>query len=227
MRQIALCISMICIMALSGCVSVPFKLHERVSMEGKDPQEVVSRFNEALPDKLNLLSSIMFRYNFMSKLTVLGSIEADIATREFSVVGISPLGVKIFEVAVDRDGIRNKYVIPPVAEKGDLAAVVARDIERIYYDRVPFADAEVRVRRKSIEFAEPHGDGRVVYVFAGPEANLVMKKYYEHGILRWKVGYYEYKKEGGRLYPGGIVLTDNKWGYTLTARTRKIYAGEN
>lgn len=227
MRRTVLCIMLLGMLTTMGCATVPFEAHERVSMKGKDPSGVVKAYSDALPERLNLLSSIMFRYNFISKMTVLGTIEADMASREFSVVGISPLGVKIFEVEAGREGIKNKYVIPPMAEKGDLATTVARDIERIYYDLIPSAHAEVRVKRNCIEFEEPHGEGRMVYVFAGPEANLVMKKYFDHGMLRWKVGYYEYRKKGGRLYPGGVVLTDRKWGYTLTARIRKIYDGED
>ena len=212
---------------LSGCATVPFKEHERVSVSKMDPAEVVYRYSEALPQNINLLSSLVFRYNFIGKVSVLGTIEADTASRWFSVVGVSPLGVKLFSVEADDGGVRNQYVIPPMAGRGDLAGAVAGDIRRIYLDLVPSKGASVRKRADSIEFVEPSGEGFLVHVFAGPEGNLVMKKFYLHGELRWRVGYYEYTREGGRLYPGGTVLTDLESGYELTVRIKKIYVRED
>ena len=208
---------------LSGCAQIPFREHERVDMRNSDPLQVVKAFSDALPEKVSLLSSLVFRYNFISKTSALGTIEADVPGRWFSVVGLSPLGVKLFSVEADDEGIRDRYVIGPLARRGDLPKAVAGDIRRIYFDRVPSLAARVRIKKNSIEFVEFSGDGFLVHVFAGPEKNLVMKKYYEDGDLSWKVGYYEYTREGGRLYPGGIVLTDLKHGYRLMARTKKIY----
>jgi hypothetical protein len=140
---------------------------------------------------------------------------------------MSPLGVKLFSVEADQGGVRDSFVIGPLARRGDLASAVAGDIWRIYFGLVPSAEARARKNRRSIEFVEPFEGGFLVYVFAGEKGNLVMKKFYKHGVLRWKVGYYEYIREGGRLYPGGIVLTDYGSGYELTARTKKIYDKKN
>jgi hypothetical protein len=220
-------VSVIIAMVLAGCTTVPFEGHKRVPVSHMDPKEVSGAYSAQLPESINLLSSLVFRYTFIGKVSALGTVEADIRGRRFSVVGISPLGVKLFSVEADQDGIRDRFVLPPLAEKGDLASAVAGDIWRIYFDLVPSPGARVRKKKSSIEFIERVGDGFLVHVFAGPEGNLVMKKFYMHGVLRWKVGYYEYIREGGRLYPGGIVLTDYMSGYELTARTKKIYDTED
>lgn len=214
-------------LALNGCATVPFEAHRKVPVGHMDPKGVLRAYSGALPERINLLSSLVFRYTFIGKVSVLGTVEADIKGRWFSVTGISPLGVKLFSVEADASGVKDSFVIAPLADRGDLAGAVAGDIWRIYFDLVPSPGASVRKRKKTIEFVEPFGGGFLVHVFAGPEGNLVMKKFYRHGTLRWKVGYYEYIKEGGRLYPGGIVLTDMESGYQLTARTKKIYGREN
>ena len=208
---------------LAGCASVPFEEHRRVNVSHMDPGEVAAAYSALLPERLSLLSSLVFRYTFIGKVSALGTLEADIKGRWFSVVGLSPLGVKLFSVEADEGGIRDRFVMGPLSERGDLAGAVAGDIWRIYFDLVPSPGARVRKKKNSIEFVEPFGGGFLVHVFAGPEGLLIMKKFYKHGVLRWKVGYYEYISEGGRLYPGGIVLTDRVSGYQLTARTKKIY----
>jgi len=215
------------VLALAGCAALPFEEHRRVPMANMDPEGVLEAFSGALPERINLLSSLVFRYTFIGKVAVLGTVEADIKGRWFSVAGISPLGVKLFSVEADESGIKDRFAMGPLAGKGDLAGAVAGDIWRIYFDLVPSPGASVRKRKNSIEFVEAFGGGFLVHVFAGPEGNLVMKKFYRRGVLRWKVGYYEYIKEGGLLYPGGIVLTDMESGYQLTARTKKIYGREN
>jgi len=213
----------VALLVLEGCASVPFQEHMSVPFGHKDPVEVRTAYSAGLPENVNLLSSLVFRYTFIGKVSALGTVQADISGRRFSAVGMSPLGVKLFSVEADSGGIRDRFVFGPLADKGDLAGAVAGDIWRIYYDLVPSNGARVRKKQRSIEFIERFGDGFLVHVFAGPEGNLVMKKFYSHGVLRWKVGYYEYIREGGRLYPGGIVLTDYMSGYELTARTKKIY----
>ncbi len=213
----------IALMLMAGCASVPFEEHDRVTVSHMDPEEVVRAYSGAMPERLNLLSSLVFRYTFIGKVSALGTIEADINGRWFSAVGMSPLGVKLFSVEADGGGIRDRFVMGPLSKRGDLAEAVAGDIWRMYFDLVPSPGARVRKNRRSIEFVEPFGGGFLVHVFAGPEGLLIMKKFYKHGVLLWKVGYYEYISEGGRLYPGGIVLTDRVSGYQLTARTKKIY----
>ena len=221
--RVKLFVAAIALTMLAGCASVPFEEHRSVPVSHMDPEEVAAAYSASLPRHLNLLSSLVFRYTFIGKVSALGTLEADIKGRRFSVVGISPLGVKLFSVEADESGILDRFVMVPLSERGDLAGAVAGDIWRIYFDLVPSKGARVRKRESSIEFVEPFEDGFLVHVFAGPEGNLVMKKFYKHGVLRWKVGYYEYIREGDRLYPGGIVLTDRMSGYQLTARTKKIY----
>lgn len=222
-KLIALAGLAVLMLSLGACAPVPFERHERTSMKGLDPLEVAAAFSAVLPERLNLLSSLVFRYTFIYKVSALGTIEADTNTREFSVVGMSPMGVKLFAVNASDSGIESRYVIPPVAGRGDLAGVVARDIRRIYFDLAPSPEARVRQWGHSIEYMEPFGQGTLVFVFEGPGRHLVSKKYYETGRMRWKVEYYEYRMERGRLYPGGIVLTNREQGYSLTAVTRKIF----
>ncbi|MFA4830297.1 MAG: hypothetical protein WC594_13885, partial [Thermodesulfovibrionales bacterium] len=62
------------------------------------------------------------------------------------------------------------------------------------------------------------------YVFAGADGNMVEKNYYEDNTLIWRVSFYEYRQKDGKIYPGGIILNNYKYGYSLTVRLKEIQA---
>ena len=68
MRRLLIIILLVSLASLIGCASVPFAKHERVLMKGPEPSQVVSAYAEALPNRLYLLNSLVFRYNFMYKI---------------------------------------------------------------------------------------------------------------------------------------------------------------
>lgn len=225
MRAALLRVALLMAALLISCESAPFRPYDEVRMDGLDPAAVLAEFRSSTPKSMSLLNSLTFKYNHFYKISALGSIHADLATGRFSVVLVSPAGgVKLMEVSAGPEGVYDKYAIGPMSEKADFAKAVADDIRRIYFDLLPSADARLGLGRYAHTYKESVGKGDIVYVFRGGPY-LAEKKYYEQGEIVWKASYYEYRGEGGMLYPGGVVFINYKYGYSLTARLLEIYEG--
>lgn len=209
--------------SLAGCAGVPFERPARVPMGGADPAAVARAFGERTPRRFSLVATILFRYNWLRKMSAIGCIDVDATRREFTVACFNPLGVKLFEIASAGNEVVRRDVFPALAEKGDVAGAVARDIGRVYFDLLPPAGAIPRNHPRKIEFRAPAEGGEVRHVFAGPSGDLTEKRWYdEKGSLVWRVSYYEYRDERAGRIPRGVVLDNFKHGYRLVVKVKEI-----
>lgn len=204
-----------------SCTSVPFQQTELVPLASEDPGRVVERFRAATPGNFQLLSSVVFEYNWQS-FSGLSSIEISRADAGFKVAGMTPLGVKLFELSGDRDGIATRYSVDALNKYGDLAAAVGNDIRRIYFDLFPDPQARILSKKKKLVFRQPSGRGSLEYVFAGAAGDLVEKKYSEDSRVVWRASYYEYADQDGKRVPRGIVFVHSGYGYRLTVRHKEF-----
>ena len=208
---------------LAGCAGVPFKSAEKAEIPAGDPWAVCSVFGGKNPDKFSLLNTIEFNYGWFSRMSAIGAIELDGPGDRFVAACFTPLGIKLFEVGYSAGKLEPRYVFKQLAEKGDVARAVGEDIKKIYFDMLPAPGAAVKAGKYSLVFEGKRGDGVIRHIFAGPGANLVEKCFYgANGRLSWKVSYYEYETVNGKVFPGGIVLENVKYGYTLTVRLKKV-----
>ena len=69
---------------LAGCASAPFKEAARVPLENVDPQRVVEGFRNSVPERFQLLNTIVFEYNWFT-FAGLGYIEVNAADRFYNV----------------------------------------------------------------------------------------------------------------------------------------------
>ena len=209
------------VLLAAGCATVPFREAPAVSMETVDPLEVVAQFREHLPESFQLLNTVVFDYTWRKFLGV-GYVGIDRTNDTFKVVCLNPMGVKLFDLTGDRNSVTPQDVIPALANYGDLPRAVGDDIRRIYFDLTPSAGAAYRKGSTSIRFWQPAGPGTLEYVFAGAGRNLVEKNYYENSSIVWRIAYYEYLEQAGKLYPQGTVLTNYQYGYELTVRYKEL-----
>lgn len=214
------------ILCLYGCSTVPFQKPLRVSMRGADPAEVRERFAGKVPIRYGLLNVVILKFNRFKQISALGSMTVNTADDAFTAVCINPLGVTLFEVTSDKNGIEGRFVIEPLAGKEGLAKIVAEDIRRVYYDLVPSDRAKAEKKKYKIIFEEVSGKDRMRYVFSGDGSVLTEKKYYEEDTLSYKVAYYDYRVIHGKLFPGGIVLDNYKYGYQLIVKLKEVYLYE-
>ncbi len=212
---------LLCVFLLAGCGGVPFQKTDFVPLEKEDPLTAVGRFKMNSPDSFQLLNTIVFQYNWM-KFSGLGYISVNTPEKTFAVVCINHMGVKLFELSGDEKGTITGFALEEFTKKGDFPLVVGEDIKRIYFDRIPSSEADLMKEKYRIIFRQPSGTGITEYIFAGTDVNLTEKNYYEDDALVWRVSYYEYQLDGGKLYPRGIILKNYKYGYSLTVKMKEI-----
>lgn len=208
---------------IAGCSSIPFQETAHVSLESADPRAIMERFREGGPESFRLLTTVVFQYNW-NKLSGIGYVDINTKEKTFTIVCINPMGVKLFELSGDKDSIISHFVLEELSKQGNFASAVGEDIKRIYFDLIPSIDAKIERGKYKFIFREPYRQGTMEYVFAGADGNMVEKNYYEDNILIWRVSYYEYQQKDGKIYPGGIILRNYKYGYSLTVRLKEIQA---
>jgi hypothetical protein len=206
-----------CQLLLAGCAGVPFEPVERISMDGVDPAQVRARFSVGLPLKFDCQNTVIFEY-FGRKVAALGFGTVDVSARAFTVVCMTPMGVKLFEVVGKGDSVHTTFALPDLAAHGDLAQAVGQDVRRIYFDLVPPDTASVSVGRTAIVYEYPAGDERTEYVFGGREGVLLEKRCHKGGRRVSTVAYYDYREEDGKRRSYGVVLTNHPYGYRLIVR---------
>ncbi|RJR16572.1 MAG: hypothetical protein C4581_09660 [Nitrospiraceae bacterium] len=211
----------ILIICLYGCSSVPFQKTAYVPLQTEDPWKLVEHFSESSPADFQVMNTIVFEYNW-NKFSAIGYIYVDTVEKTFRVVCMNPMGVKLFELSGDKDRIVPHFVLEQFSRKGNFAVTVGEDIKRIYFDLIPSADARVSSRRHKVTFSEPAGAGTMEYIYAGAGGYLVEKNYYEDSAMNWGISYYEYMEKNGRIYPGGIILNNYKYSYSLTVRLKEV-----
>jgi len=206
---------------LAGCASAPFKEAARVPLENVDPQRVVEGFRNSVPERFQLLNTIVFEYNWFT-FGGIGYLDIDAKDHSYKVACMNHMGVKLFEISGNSDGVLSQSAIGTLADKGDIARAVGDDIMRVYFDLVPSAQANIAHKNNRLLFRQPSGEGALEYLFAGEPTVLRTKTYYEDNRAVWRVSYYEYLEKDGKRFPTGIILQHYRHGYRLIVRQKEI-----
>jgi hypothetical protein len=205
-----------------GCSAIPFQAIKPVPVDGLDPDEVRERFSLALPLRFRIVSTVTVQVKGRSFLSI-GYTDVDTNRKTFTVVGIHPSGgAKLFELSGDAKNVKSTFILEEFNRRGDLARIVGEDTRRMYFDRLPDPDAKVSKEKHHIIFRQQAENGEIEYVFGGEDGVLVAKHYYEGGRKVWSTSYFEYLRNKGKLYPAGIILENQRWGYQLVVRLKEI-----
>lgn len=209
-------------MVVAGCASAPFPEAAWVPLGNPDPQMIVERFGNGTPDSFQLVSTIVFEYTWFT-FSGIGYLDVSAKDRSYKVACMNHMGVKLFEVSGNREGVLSQSAIGPLADKGDIGRAVGDDIMRVYFDLVPTGQARIAQKKDRLVFRQPSDEGALEYVFAGEPTVLRTKTYYEDNRAVWRIAYYDYQLKDGKQFPMGIVLKNYKHGYRLIVRQKEIY----
>jgi hypothetical protein len=211
---LAICLSV-------GCGTIPFTPVPLTLLDDFSAEEVRTKAAAALPEQFTVLNSIVFKTRWHS-MSALGYTSVDMQADTFAVQALNPMGIKLFEFSEKGGEVEEHYVMDHLPEKAQLSGAVAKDIRRIYFNRVPSRDAEVTRDKLTITFTEKIGNDTVRHVFGGVNTVLTEKQYYKGRRKAWTASYYEYQLHEGRLYPGGVVLKNHEHNYRLTVSLKEI-----
>lgn len=211
---------------LCGCASVPFEPVPLNSVAGLNAAEVRKSFRNNAAEHFSVLESVVIRYRGR-EMTALGYTEVNEASDMIAVAGVTPVGLKIFEVKSGQGDLKYSFSFPQIKKGMDqkkIAEAIAEDIRRIYLGRVPLPQAEVFKIKDKIFYHQPSGNGFMEFDFGGPGTRLIEKRFKEGKKIIWKVRYFDYLEKGGKDYPSKIYFENYGRKYKVTLRLKEILA---
>ena len=209
----------------AGCSTIPFQKINYVPLEDINPQMVRDQFAQRLPQRFELMNSVVFAYRHQ-KFSCLGLIRVDALNQRLTVVGMNHVGVKLFDLSFNNEVIESKYIFSELTKHGDFAKTVCEDIKRTYLDWVPPAESNVILEKYKIIFRAPKKDGFLEYVFAGKDNFLIEKHCYMNGRKLWSVFYYKYLLKNRKVFPVEVIVRHYGYNYYLVARLKEVRESE-
>jgi hypothetical protein len=214
-------IGIITILFLCACTRVAFESAPRVRLNEKNPERIRAHFANALPLQFQRVDTLTFQYGGR-RMSAIGITDVDMEAESFKVVGLNPLGIKLFDLSGDMRTINSRFVAPAFSQHKNFAQSIAQDIRRIYFHRIPASSADVSVGKYQAVYQNKEGHERLTYIFSGEIPRLTSKQLCRNNNIQWRVQYFEYVKINNHIHPGKIYLKNHKYNYQLTIVLKEI-----
>jgi hypothetical protein len=214
MRRIAQVILGALLLLAGGCASVPFARTELTPTHPRTARELSRGIFSSEAGSLLIRQSALFELQGM-KVPIAGIMKLDLASKEARLVGMNDMGVKLYDISVTAASSQAHFVIPDLARYPGFAEAVALSVRRIFLDPVPSPGDTLKRTPEEYLLSREGGAGTLRFSFGGADAQL-LEKSCRGPAESWRVRYYQYQRQQGRLVPGGIVLDDDRAGYRLT-----------
>jgi len=210
-RHIALC----ALVALgTACSMVPFKSTELVPTEPLPAAALVDGLWNAGGGTFLIRQSALFEFRGM-RMPVSGAMKLDTGKKSARLVGMNDMGVKLFELTVDRTSCETHFIMADLGRYPGFADAVATSVRRIFLAPEPARDDTLTVAPKSYRLTRFQDGTRFGFILGGRHQQL-LEKSAKSLNEQWRVRYYEHQWQQLRPIPRGIVLDDDKAGYRLT-----------
>ncbi len=167
------------------------------------------------------IDTLTFQYG-MRRMSAIGVTDVDMEAKTFTVVGLNPMGIKLFDLSGDMQTVNSRFVSPAFSQHKNFAQSIAEDIRRIYFHRVPASAAEVTVGKYRAIYQHKTADGYLTHIFSGQIPRLTAKRFYQNSRLQWQVQYFGYVEKNGSIHPVGIYLKNSQYNYRLTVQLKEI-----
>jgi hypothetical protein len=206
---------MVLLLALTGCSTVPFRSTELVDSTPTTSAALVAQLWSSASGKYLVRQSALFEFQG-GRTAIEGVMKLDLDKKLGRLVAMNELGVKLFDLAVDRTGSEALFVLPELAAYPGFTEAVATSVRRIFLAPEPHRDDTLTLERQRYRLSRSTGGKDFSFIIGGHEAQLLEKSCVSEQE-QWQVRYYEYSREQQLLpFPRGIVLDDQLAGYRLT-----------
>ena len=219
MRRLIIILFLLC--SLTGCATVQFQRTPLVLIGDVDPIFLRDKFADLSALNFEMINSVSFYFKYQG-FAGIGYTTVDTKSDTFAVACLNPAGIKIFEVKGSKDSVEEVFFSEQFKKYGDAAQAVAKDIRRIYFNRIPETNADVQKKKREIIFTEPFAEGNIAYIFGGAEKYLIEKRYREKGRRVWTIYYADYREKKGKVHPWRIMFEHHEYGYKLIVKTKEI-----
>ena len=223
MSKLKLTLAVMFLSLAVGCATEPFKSDPSPPLKDSNPQAVRHGFMNQLTDhRFTLDQTLKLQAPFHKDLSVLSELVVDPAAGQFHMVGLSPLGVTLFQISGDHARVTIDFAVPPLMEHKDLLLELGRDVWRMQFDLIPGAGADVVAEETAIRFREETAEGRLTFEFGGDPTVLREKRVDGFFGTIWRVRYFQYTSPPGMVHPRGVVIDDDRFHFRLVIRNRSI-----
>ncbi len=200
---------------LSGCSSIPFKKTELVPTRPTTAKELVSTLRSFGSGKLLIRNSALFEFHGV-KTPIEGVMKLDLDKKHARVVAINEMGIKLFDLSINRTTSDPLFVILNLKEFPGFTEAVATSVRRIFLDPEPSQDDTLSTNSDSYLLTRRE-NGKTISFLIGGAAPGLLEKSSVSPDESWKVSYFEYLRDSDLPpFPRGILLDDELAGYRLT-----------
>jgi hypothetical protein len=140
------------------------------------------------------------------------------ASGDFAAGCLSPLGVRVFEVACTNGQRRASLALPGLEARAGAWASLADDIVEMHADLLPPAGTAPAWRRGAWTYAATSGARRREWAFDPATGRLQHKTVFDGDSRRTTIAFADYRDAGGVVYPATTTLTSHCQPYTVTVR---------
>ncbi len=172
-------------------------------------------YEQALPVSFKAQQTLVFEFKPhwwwpTIRMTALGYATVNRRTGDYAVVCLSPLGVKLFDVARTNGVTATRLMIPAGGDQAAAGKAISDDIGNLYFNLVPSPTAVVKQRGNSLVFRGECSE----HEFSRSTGQLVRKEVWtDHSRSTLTFG---------DSFPGSMTLVNHAYGYRLKIRTVKL-----
>jgi hypothetical protein len=192
----------------------------------EDARQVALRFDASLPAQFTARQTLVFEFRPHwwwppVRLAALGYATVDRTARDYAVVCLSPLGMKLFEVSCTGGQSRAVFSVPLPGNREAMGKALGDDIASLFFDLLPTPDAVLRRHGDTLVFRQERDGRRMEYAFSVSNGQLMRKTIRDgSGRTTLTFGAGGADRVGG--YPAVVRLMNHRYGYTVTVRTRQL-----
>lgn len=175
------------------------------------------------PETLRVFFDAQLEYG-ANKFNLSVFMELKAALGQARVVGMTEMGLKLFDVSVSQDEARANSLAPNVRKPEELIQIVASLTRRVFLPRLPSASAPIR-RKQELLLLKQEAKPGVEYAFEIGSKTLFRSDCASEQCGGWRVGYHDYQAElapEGPLAPKRIRYEDLRRGVSAQFLLRKV-----
>jgi hypothetical protein len=186
-----------------------------------------AEFADRTPARYEAVSSVVFQYRWF-KFPALGVMSVDARKHNFALVGLSQLGISVFELS-DKNGIVKSRMPGPLLKRNPrLATGAASDVRNMFFNLAPAPDASRRDAGRLVIFQKTTPEGTLEHRFDKATGLLVEKRLAVRSKLLpcrtviWVVRYDDHAKSDGKTWPRSVRFKNRKLHYVIATRVREM-----
>lgn len=180
-------------------------------------------FGTAIPARYSAVSSAVMQYRWF-KFPALGVLTVDAPKRHFALVGLSQIGINVFELSETNGHLKCRMPGDFLKRHPQIAEGAAADVRQMFFDLAPPAGARQvpDTRGSTAVFLERTSAGTTEYRFDNKTGFLLEKrfsaprKFLPGSSVVWRVMYEDYAAAGRKFYPRVIRFKHRARNYAIT-----------